>query len=145
VLTLTVFLSEYPGFPQALLVVGDSAERLGRWDEAAAAWSEIAGLGPQGRPFLDRLITALINGGDVSRGAQALGDSARALPALERAAAAGPRASVVQAHLGDTYMRVSRYTEALAAFDRALAGDRHGVVPDDVTRKRDRARVLAGK
>lgn len=145
IVTLTVFLAEYPGYPQALLVVGDSAERLGRWDEAAAAWSEITALGPQGRPFVDRLVAALLNGGDVSRGAQMLGDSSRALPSLERAAEAGPKASVLQAHLGDAYMRASRFADALAAFDRALAGDHKGITPDDVTRKRDRARVLAGK
>jgi tetratricopeptide (TPR) repeat protein len=142
---LKTFLAEYPGYPEALLIAGDAAERLGRWDEAAAAWSEISGLGTAGRPYRERLVAALINGGSVARGSQELGDASRAVASLERAAAAAPGVSVVHAHLGDVYMQVSRYADAVAAFDRALAGDRQGVAPAEVTRKRDRARIMAGK
>jgi predicted Zn-dependent protease len=73
-----------------------------------------------------------------------LGDFAQAQAPLERAAAALPRTSVIQDHLGDLYLQMKRYREAVSAFDRALAGDRIGIDSDDVSRKRDRARELAG-
>jgi len=64
---------------------------------------------------------------------------------IEKAASAAPQASVIQAHLGDVYFELKRYPEALAAFDRALRGDRRGLDAAAVTKKRDRARELAGK
>ena len=64
---------------------------------------------------------------------------------LERAAAALPRNSVIQDHLGDFYFQVKRYRDAVTAFDRALAGDRDGIEVPAVTKKRDRARELAGR
>jgi tetratricopeptide (TPR) repeat protein len=64
---------------------------------------------------------------------------------LERAAAALPRNSVIQDHLGDLYVQLRLYRDAVAAFDRALAGDRDSIDVPAVTRKRDRARELAGR
>jgi len=64
---------------------------------------------------------------------------------LEKAAAARPDNSVIQEHLGDLYFQTKRYREAMAAFDRALAGDKDGVDVAAVTKKRDRAKELAGK
>lgn len=72
------------------------------------------------------------------------GDFARARDPLERAAAAMPRTSVVQDHLGDLYLQIKRYKDAAEAFGRALTGDRIGIDPVNVEEKRTRARELAG-
>ena len=69
----------------------------------------------------------------------------RATDPLERAAAADPKSSVIQDHLGDLYFKSKRYIEAAAAYDRALGGDRDGLDADAVTKKRDRARQLSGQ
>lgn len=70
-------------------------------------------------------------------------DQARA--PLERAAAALPNVSVIQDHLGELYFRLKRYKDAAEAWDHALAGDRQDIDVGAVTRKRDRARQLAGR
>jgi tetratricopeptide (TPR) repeat protein len=62
---------------------------------------------------------------------------------LEKAAAAQPRASVIQNHLAETYFRLKRYADAATTWDRALAGDHDGINIADVTQKRDKARQLA--
>lgn len=72
-----------------------------------------------------------------------LGDYEKAREPLERAAAALPRSSLVQEHLGDLYVQLSRAGDAAAAFDRALAGDRDGIDVAILTKKRDRARAAA--
>jgi tetratricopeptide (TPR) repeat protein len=64
---------------------------------------------------------------------------------LERAAAALPKVSVIQDHLGELYFQLKRYKDAAEAWDHALAGDRQDIDVAAVTRKRDRARQLAGK
>ena len=62
---------------------------------------------------------------------------------LEKAAAAEPRASVIQNHLAETYFRLKRYAEAATTWDRALAGDHENIDVAAVTQKRDKARQLA--
>jgi tetratricopeptide (TPR) repeat protein len=74
-----------------------------------------------------------------------LGQYDKARDPLERAANALPGISVIHDHLGDLYVQLKRYGDAAAAFERALAGDRDGVDAAAVTKKRDRARGLAGK
>ncbi|MEO6222646.1 MAG: tetratricopeptide repeat protein [Vicinamibacterales bacterium] len=64
---------------------------------------------------------------------------------LERAAAASPKDSVVLDHLAESLFQLKRYRDAAAAWDRALAANREGIDVGDVTRKRDRARELAGR
>jgi len=64
---------------------------------------------------------------------------------LERAAAAIPNRSATLDHLAESLFQLKRYREAQAAWDRALAGDRVGIDVAEVTRKRDRARELAGR
>lgn len=64
---------------------------------------------------------------------------------LERAATALPRVSVIQDHLGQLYFQMKKYREAATAFDRALSGDREDLDVTAVTKRRDRARELAGK
>ena len=70
---------------------------------------------------------------------------ADAQPALEHAATSLPRVSVIQDHLGQLYFQMKRYREAASAFDRALTGDREELDVAAVTKRRDRARELAGK
>lgn len=105
---IKAFLSAQPGYPDALLLLAESAERVNKWEDAANAWSEVVLMGPRGRTYRARHATALVK-------------------------------------LGDQYFDLKKYKEAAEAFDRALAGDRSGFDPADVTRKRDRARELAGK
>ena len=64
---------------------------------------------------------------------------------LERAATALPRVSVIQDHLGELYFQMKKYREAATAFDRAFSGDREDLDVTAVTKRRDRARELAGK
>jgi tetratricopeptide (TPR) repeat protein len=64
---------------------------------------------------------------------------------LERAATASPKDSSVLDHLAESLFQLKRYREAAAAWDRALAGNREGIDVGEVTRKRDRARELAGR
>jgi len=104
--TFKSFLQEQPGFPQALLGLGESAERAGRWEDAVAAWGQVMTLG--GAAYKPRYATALVN-------------------------------------LGDQYFAQKRYREAADVFDRALTSERTAFDAADVTRKRDRARELAGK
>jgi tetratricopeptide (TPR) repeat protein len=69
-----------------------------------------------------------------------MGEFDKAKDPLEKAAAALPKASVIQEHLGDVYVSLKRYGDAAAAFDRALSGDRDEIDASAVTRKRDQAR-----
>ena len=48
--------------------------------------------------------------------------------------------SVVQDHLGDLMFRLGRYTEAVSAWERALAGDREEIEPAAIERKIGAAR-----
>jgi predicted Zn-dependent protease len=64
---------------------------------------------------------------------------------LERASTARPKDAVVLDRLAESLFQLKRYREAVAVWDRALAGDRAGIDVTEVTRKRDRARELAGR
>jgi tetratricopeptide (TPR) repeat protein len=105
---IKAFLSERPDYPEALLILAESSERLDRWEDAALAWTEVVQLGPRGRNYRPRYAVALVK-------------------------------------LGDQYFDSKRYKDAAEAFDRALTTDRAAVDAADVTRKRDRARELAGR
>ena len=62
--TIKKFLSEQPGFPEALLILAESAERLDKWEDAAGAWSEVVEMGSRGRTYRGRHATALVKLGD---------------------------------------------------------------------------------
>ena len=125
-----------PKHAQALNYLGYMlAERGRRLDEAVGFVERALALDPGNPSYLDSLGWAYFR--------QAKYDLA--LSPLERAAEGDPRGSAIQDHLGDLYMQLKRYKDALGAFDRALAGDRHELDVEAVTRKRDRARELAGK
>ena len=74
-----------------------------------------------------------------------MGDFGSARGPLERAARQLPRVSVISDHLGDLYVQLKRYSDAVAAFEQALSGDRDGIHAAAIEKKRDRARDLAGK
>jgi len=63
---------------------------------------------------------------------------------LERATRARPADSLAWHHLGEALFQLKRYREAQVAWDRSLAGDQNGIDAGEVTRKRDRAKELAG-
>jgi len=105
---LKAFLEMQPGYPEALLLLGETAEKLENWDDATTAWAQVSEMGQRGRAYRGRLAAALVK-------------------------------------LGDQHFAAKRYREAATAFDRALAGDRTALDVTEVTRKRDRARELAGK
>jgi tetratricopeptide (TPR) repeat protein len=129
-------IAKDPQHAEALNYLGYMlAERGRQLDEAVALVKRALVLDAENPSFLDSLGWAYFKQGAY--------DNAR--DPLERAAAARPRNSVIQDHLGDLYLRVKRYRDAVTAFDRALAGDRDGIDVPAVTKKRDRARELAGR
>lgn len=202
--TLTTFLLDQPGYPEAMDLLAQAYEGRGQPLEAAALYRELARTEPGAPAFPMREAMALADAGDVGGAERVLrgiiardprqgdalnflgylfadrgerldealelinralevdrgnpsyldslgwvrlrrGEFGPAREPLERAAAALPRTSVVQDHLGDLYFAVKEYRAAADAFDRALAGDRRGIDVAAVTRKRDRARELAGR
>jgi tetratricopeptide (TPR) repeat protein len=70
------------------------------------------------------------------------GRAADAIAPLERATALAESSSLLQDHLASAYFETKRYKDAADAWTRALAGDREGIDPAAVTRKRDAARAL---
>ncbi len=60
--TFKSVLQEQPGYPQALLGLGESAERAGRWEDAVAAWGQVTSLG--GNQYRPRYASALVKLGD---------------------------------------------------------------------------------
>ena len=111
------------------------AERGQKLDEAVDLLSRALVIDPDNPSFLDSLGWAYFK--------QAKLDRAQA--PLERAAAALPKNSVILDHLGELYFQLKQYAQAMTAWDHALAGDRDGIDVPAVTKKRDRAKTLAGK
>jgi tetratricopeptide (TPR) repeat protein len=111
------------------------AERGTKLDEAVDLITRALAIEPDNPSFLDSLGWAYVK--------QAKLDAAR--EPLQRAAQARPQTSVIQDHLAELYFQLQLYQEAAGVWDRALAGDRAGIDVSAVTRKRDRARALAGR
>jgi len=134
--TFRALIAKEPENADALNYLGYMlAEHGQKLDEAVELVKRALVLEPENPSYLDSLGWAYFKRGAL--------DNAR--DPLEKAAAARPENSVIQEHLGDLYFQTKRYRDALAAFDRALAGDKDGVDVAAVTRKRDRAKELAGK
>jgi tetratricopeptide (TPR) repeat protein len=129
-------IARVPGHARALNYLGymlaDRDQKLG---EAVTLIERALQLEPGNPSFLDSLGWAYFKQGrfDDARGP------------LEQAAARMATVSLVQEHLGDVYFQLKLYREAAAAYDRALAGDLAEVSASTVTRKRNRARELAGQ
>ena len=61
---LKAFLAEQPGYPDALLLLGDAAEASGKWEDAVLAWGQISMMGKPGLAYRPRYATALVKLGD---------------------------------------------------------------------------------
>jgi tetratricopeptide (TPR) repeat protein len=129
-------LANEPTNAEALNYLGYMlADRGTKLDEAVDLIQRALVIDANNPSFLDSLGWAYVK--------QAKLDQARA--PLQRAAAALPKTSVIQDHLAELYFQLKLYREAAAAWDKALAGDQAGIDAAAVTKKRDRARQLAGK
>jgi tetratricopeptide (TPR) repeat protein len=89
------------------------AERGARLDEAVDLVQRALKIEPDNPSFLDSLGWAYFRQGRVELADRPLTDAAARLP----------NSSVVQEHLGDLRFKQGRYAEAMAAWQRALAGD----------------------
>jgi tetratricopeptide (TPR) repeat protein len=111
------------------------ADRGQKLDEAVGLIERALQIDPDNQSFLDSLGWA-----QVKRGKPDLGR-----PSLEHAAIGMPKNSVILDHLGEAYFQLKRYKDAAGAWDRSLSGDLAGIDAAAVTKKRDKARELAGK
>lgn len=111
------------------------ADRKEKLTEAAELAQRAVAGDPDNPAYLDSLGWVLVQQGRPEEG--------RVI--LERATTANPKSSAVLDHFAESLFQLKRYRDAAAAWDRALAGDREGIDVGDVTRKRDRARELAGR
>lgn len=129
-------LAQDPGDAQALNGLGRLlAERKERLGEAAELVQRALAGDPDNPAYLTSQGWVLVQQGKVEEGRVV----------LERAATASPNDSFVLDRLAESLFQLKRYREAVAAWDRALAGSRDGIDVGEVTRKRDRARALAGR
>jgi tetratricopeptide (TPR) repeat protein len=99
-------------------------------DEAATLIQRALKIEPDNPSFLDSLGWTYVQQGKLD-----LAD-----PALTTAAAKLPRNSVIQDHLGDLRQRQNRHTDAIAAWQKALAGDGDAIERGKIQRKIDQAR-----
>jgi tetratricopeptide (TPR) repeat protein len=111
------------------------ADRKEKLPEAAELIQRALATDPENPAYLNTLGWVLVQQGRPEEGRIV----------LERAATSSPKDSSLLDHLAESLFQLKRYREAAAAWDRALAGDREGIDVGDVTRKRDRARELAGR
>lgn len=111
------------------------AERGERLDEAVELLHRALTIEPGNPSFLDSLGWAYFR--------QGRDDLAEA--PLEQAAAALPDASVVQDHLGDLRVRQQRFDQAVAAWERALAGDGEDIERAVIEKKLRDARARLAK
>jgi len=129
-------LATEPANAEALNYLGYMlADRGTKLDEAVDLIKRALLIDEDNPSFLDSLGWAYVK--------QAKLDQARA--PLQRAAAALPKTSVIQDHLAELYFQLKMYREAADTWDLALAGDRAEIDAAAITKKRDRARQLAGK
>lgn len=105
-------------------------ERGERLEEATRLIQRAVEIDPGNPSYLDSLGWAWYKRGDLQK----------ARPSLERAADRLPRNSVVQDHYGDVLAALADPAGAVAAWERALAGDREQIDAATVKTKIDRAR-----
>jgi tetratricopeptide (TPR) repeat protein len=98
---------------EQLALVGQALCRAGRWAEAARAYEQLAGLGPENPlPLLA-----------LAQCREALHDQAGALAAYERAVAIAPDSPAVLFQLGSSCLRAGQLDEAVACLEDAVARD----------------------
>jgi tetratricopeptide (TPR) repeat protein len=101
------------------------ADRTDRHAEAVALIERALKGEPDNPAYLDSLGWALFKQGKVDAAADPLG----------RAAAAVPANSVIQDHYGDLLARQGRWSDAVAAWERALAGDGESIDTEAIEKK----------
>lgn len=106
------------------------AERGERLDEAVRLVRQALAIDPDNGSYLDSLGWAFYK----------QGNAAEARTHLERAASLLVRNSVIQDHLGDVLLAVNDRAGAIAAWERALAGDKESIDADEIRRKIERTR-----
>ena len=106
------------------------AERGTALDEAVALIQRALTVEPDNPSFLDSLGWAYFQAGKVD-----LAD-----PPLTTAAGKLPKNSVIQDHLGDLRLKQNRHADAIAAWQRALAGDGEGIDRAKLQKKMDAVR-----
>ena len=109
------------------------ADRGERLDEAVELLQRALKIEPGNPSFLDSLGWAFFKQGKL----------ASAEKPLAEAAAQMPGNSVVQDHLGDLRFRQQRFADAVAAWERALAGDGETIERADIEKKLREARARA--
>lgn len=110
-------------------MLADSGERL---DEAVSLVSRALEIEPGNPSYEDSLGWAYFKQGRYELAATH----------LAKAAAAASTSSIIQDHYGDALFALKRYEDAIAAWRRALEGDRSDIVADAIERKIARAREL---
>jgi tetratricopeptide (TPR) repeat protein len=112
--SLTAAVASDPMSAPALNSLGYTlAERGERLDEAVNFIERALKVEPDNPSYLDSLGWALLKQGRVEE----------AEPHLRRASDALPSQSVIQDHFGDVLARRGKFSEAIGAWERALAGD----------------------
>ena len=107
------------------------AERGAKLDEAVDLVQRALKIEPDNPSFLDSLGWAYFRQGRLELADRPLTDAAAKLP----------NSSVVQDHLGDLRFRQGRYPEAIAAWERSLAGDGESVDRTVIQRKLQEAKA----
>jgi tetratricopeptide (TPR) repeat protein len=129
-------IAREPRHAQALNYLGYMlAERGERLDEAVALIDKALAIDPDNGSYLDSLGWAYYK----------LRRHEDARKYLSRAAEQLPSNSVVQEHLGDALAALGRHADAIAAWQRALAGDRESIDERGISQKIARARELASR
>ena len=101
------------------------AERGERLDESVTLVKKALEIEPDNGSFLDSLGWAYYKGDKLDLAEQN----------LKRAAGQLRTNSVIQDHYGDVLLKLGRYDEAIAAFNRALAGDGDSIDKGEIDRK----------
>jgi tetratricopeptide (TPR) repeat protein len=124
VATIKAFLAEEPGYPEALLVLGQAAEGAGMWEDAADAWRQLSEMGARGRSYVGRYATALVKLGDHYFGLKRYKDAA---DAFDRALVSDRAAVDAPGHQAGSRARTGG--EVIARFAGSSGLGRHGLRP----------------
>ena len=111
------------------------AERGQRLDEAVTLVERALKIEPGNPSFLDSLGWAYFKQGQLRQAEKPLVEAAEKMPAN----------SVIQDHLGDLRYRQQRYADAIAAWERALAGDGESISRSEIEQKLREARLRVAK
>lgn len=120
---------------EVLSALASAYLRERRHEPAERAYRELLKADPDNPEYLHGLGWTFVQQGQAGLGREQ----------LERAVTARPDHAVYLDHFAEALFQLKQYRDAVAAWERALASDREGIDVNDVTRKRDRARQLAGR